>query len=329
MILKTVDDDISPHLRQYNSIYRFNLRRIEKNRFPLKRGCAVCGGSFLCRNIEQFVERQYYLGPDKRGNARHVCSECGFENKVKSAAETLYHLINAIPVAERDREEVYPDDFRYPRVPLWRAEKMRWPGLALRDYAEPARLLTKFGSEFAYRQKAASPVRVIEGGDYNIRKTLEAQLALQRIGRLYKNSCWWSKKEKPRLFDKAEASSWKKAQLWKPGEVSIKFDPADSLKLEKQERAEMFRTARSGGSVQHPEGSAKRHARLASSQAAYNEQSASCWLVRPRPDGAVGLNELYRKNRSLNIPVETIEARNAMIANLECDFAPHDETRAA
>jgi hypothetical protein len=31
----------------------------------------------------------------------------------------------------------------------------------------------------------------------------ETQQVLKRIGRLYKNSCWWPNREKPCLFDKA------------------------------------------------------------------------------------------------------------------------------
>jgi hypothetical protein len=325
MTRKTIDDDISPHLRRYSSIYRFNLRQIEKNRFPLKRGCAACGASFLCRNIEQYVERLYYLGPDKRGNARHVCSECGLENKVKIAAETLYHLINAIPVAERDREEVYPNDFRYPWVRLWRTEKMRWPGLALRDYAEPARFLTRFGGGFAYRQKAASPVRVIEGGDYNIRQTLEEQLALQCIGRLYKSACWWSKKGGRSLFDENRSASWKKGTLWKPGQVSVQLETTtDAVKLAKKEERGAWQVARLGGSVEHLEGPAKRHARLDEHREVYNEKWGSFTNTSQ-------LSTRFRTQwpPSLNIPRETIEARNAMIANLEHDFAPRNEATVA
>jgi hypothetical protein len=158
----TITDDVSLYLRRRNSIHRFNVRRIEKNRFPVKCGCVICGEGFLCRNIEQYIQRQYYLGPDKKGDIRHVCWGCDLTNKVKVAAATLYQLIDAIPVVERDREEIYPTDFRAPQIPLWRAEKMRLHGLGLRDYSEPTKLLDRFGRyEPVIRQKAASSVRDI------------------------------------------------------------------------------------------------------------------------------------------------------------------------
>jgi hypothetical protein len=154
-------------------------------------------------------------------------------------------------------------------------------------------------------------------------KTPEQQSTLKRIGRLYKNSCWWSKKEKPRLFDKCEVSSWESARLWKPGQYSIQLEPPDALKLEKKERRETWRVARLGGQVKILESPARRHANLANTQAAYNEQWRSYWNSRLR------LSRQLRELRSLNIPPETIELRNNMVANLERDFGRRDETRAA
>lgn len=95
--------------------------------------CAICGGRFECRSIKEYVERQ------------GICWGCCFENKIKIAAETLYQLVCAIPQTERDREEIYPADFRYPRVPPWPEEEMRWPGLGLRDYSQTKKLLFKYG----------------------------------------------------------------------------------------------------------------------------------------------------------------------------------------
>jgi hypothetical protein len=238
MIRKTVDDD---NLRRHNSIRRFNLRQIEKNRFPLKRGCMVCHVGFLLCGISDYLARQYYLGPDEDGDPRFVCRGCDLESKVRIAAGTLYHLINALPRAERDQQEIYPADFSTALIPLplrsnwgWRTLD-RWheqgiafgmsaraatgqDSLGLRDYSQPTRLLNKFGTEFAYRQKAASPVRVIEGGDYNIRRTLEEQLALQRIGRLYKSACWSPKKDRRQKWITQQDELCVDAQLDAPRE---------------------------------------------------------------------------------------------------------------
>jgi hypothetical protein len=366
MIHNTItDDDISPYLRRRNSIYRFNIRQIEKNRFPAKCSCIVCGGSFLCRGIEEYIQRQYYLGPDKKGsNISHVCRGCGLKNKLKIAVGTLYQLINAIPHAERDWQEIFPADFRYALIPLpqqtsfgwrtfeqWRSDGVLLCGMSaksatgqdslrLRDYSEATRLLTKYSKyEFAYRQKAASPVRdiltitsdLVDLPATESRLSLylwgrltppETQQVLKRIGRLYKNSCWWPKREKRRLFDNTQASSWN-AQQWKGrNKTSIEFDPADAVLLEKRERRETFRIARSGGQVIYLGKPAKRHASLAKTRAAYNEQWDS-YTNNNR------LDRTLREQRSLNISRETIEVRNAMIANLERDFAPRNEREAA
>jgi hypothetical protein len=348
MIRNTItDDDISPYLRRRNSILRFNIRRIEKNRFPVKCGCVICGGGFLCRGIEEYIQRQYYFGPDKKGDIPHVCSGCGLKNKLKIAAGTLYQLINALPQAERDWQEIFPADFRRALIPLpqqtsfgwtrfeeWRREGVLLCGmsaraatgqdsLGLRDYSEGTRLLTKYSKyEFAYRQKA-SPVRdvlTIASDLVDLPATSpETQWTLKRIGRLYKNSCWWPKRERRRLFDKAEASSWKKAQLWKPGQHSFEFDSKDERLIAIREAHQIVRT---GGRVIYLGSPAKRHASLARTRAAYNERWDS-YTNNNR------LSRTLREQRSLNIPRETIEARNAMIANLERDFVPLNEARAA
>jgi hypothetical protein len=138
---------------------------------------------------------------------------CSLDHKVKLAAGTLYHLISAIPVAERDGNEIYPNE-----IPVWPKKYMWLPGLGLSDYAGPARLRSRFGRELVIRQKAASPIRnalthLIGLPAIDTRWALsllapETQQVLKRIGRLYKNSCWWSKKGPQRLFDNAQASSW-------------------------------------------------------------------------------------------------------------------------
>src|SRR5262249_51860006 len=96
--------------------------------------------------------------------------------------------------------------------------------VGLRDYSEGTRLLTKFGKyQFEYRQKAASyvshilempgPTEWSHGCDIRLSlyaldqlKTPDEQRTLKRIGRLYKNSCWWSKKGGRRLFDDCASS---------------------------------------------------------------------------------------------------------------------------
>jgi hypothetical protein len=364
--------DLAQYLARRNSIHRFNLRQIEKNRFPIKCPCVVCGEHFLCRGIDQYLQRQHYGGG-------HVCYGCDLKNKVRLWAASLFHLISAIPQAERDRDEIYPADFRTALIPLplqsnwgWRRfEEWHRQGVVLcgisdksatgqdswglRDYSEPTRLLNKFVKyEFAYRQKAVAPAQnilVIErAADYGLSpdwndvrrdcerrlslwlldqlKTPEEQSTLKRIARLYKNSCWWSKKEKRRLFDKCEASSWEANRLWKPGQHSIQLEPPDALKLEKKERREVWRVARLGGQVEILGPPAKRHANLAKTQADYNEQWRSYWNYG-RSGGVARLSRQLRELHSLNIPHETIELRNNMVANLERDFARYDETKAA
>jgi hypothetical protein len=352
MIRTPIDD---PYLGRRNAIHRFNLRQIEKNRFPKKCECVVCGEFFQCGNIEDYLKRQYYLGP-KNGRIRHVCWACSAENKIKVAAGTLYHLVCAVPVAERDRQEIYPAVFPYPRIPLWHEAKMRMPGLGLRDYAEPTRLLSKFGRhDPVIRQQAASPVRNVLAitSDLVDLPAIERRLALylwgrltppdtqqvlKRIDRLYKNSCWWSKKGPRRVFDKAEALSWKKARLWKPGQYSVDddFGPKDDRLIEFRE---LIQTAREGGHVFLGQRgswnkpfwlrSHKRHANLEGTRASFNDEHGSYWNS-PRDNlGRANLTKTFRALSSLNIPRETIDARNAMIANLERDFAPRNEARAA
>jgi hypothetical protein len=268
------------YLARLNSIHRFHVRQIEKNRFPIKCHCAVCGEHFLCRGIEQYLRRQYYLGPDKDGNVQHVCWSCDLPNKVKIAAGTLYHLISAIPQAERDRNEIYPGDFCKARIA---PPPHDWRGPSdLRDYSEPTRLLNKFGKyEFAYRQMGGP---VWTGRDSHVAlwllqqlTTPEQQRALESAGRLFKDTCYWRKwpstEEKRTLFDKCQGLSWQKARLWKPGQVSFQLDDPAVPNID------IWRAAKSGGQVEILGSPAKRHVNLAKTQADYNEQSASYWNV--------------------------------------------------
>jgi hypothetical protein len=138
------------------------------------------------------------------------------------------------------------------------------------------------------------------------------------------------------LFDKCQSLSWQKLLVWKAGQVSISLDSPDTVKL-----AELIRVSKSGGTVEILGPPTKRHANLASTRDAYNEQWPSYWNVgrtkrggwdfgiREPKTGIAGIGEILREQGSLNIPQETIELRNNMVANLERDFARTDETRAA
>jgi hypothetical protein len=266
------DDDIN--LRRRNSIEKHRRRRIEKNRFPKKCKCVVCGERFMCRSIEDYLQRRYYLGPAKDGAIRHVCWGCSLDLLVKVAARTLYHLVCAIPVAERDSNEIYPAE-----IPVRLEENMWLPGLGLNDYAEPARLLSRFGRyELVARQKAASPARNVPATAFRAWERLtppETQQTLKRIGRLHKNSCWWSKKGPHSVFDKADLSSWKKSQLYKPGQRPFEWDPKDLLALESRE----IRQIQGGVFVGHAGywdkpfwlSSHKRHANLEGTRASFND----------------------------------------------------------
>jgi hypothetical protein len=286
---------VDHYLWRINSIHRFTLRQIEKNRFPKKCECVVCGEGFLCRNIDEYLRRQYYLGPDKKGNIRHVCWACDLTHKVRVAAGTLYNLVCAVPVSERDRQEIYPAEFRHP---LWfpdsLPEKMRLPGLGLRDYAEP--------SKFGIRQQAASSVRNVLSHLTGLpvihtRWALylcapKTQQVLKRIGRLYKNSCWFPKITGVR-FDQRRS-----AYLYK--EHAPPFDwPSRVVRL-----------------------STRNYAELASTQTVYNDQYGSNW-------NSPNLTKTFRALKSINIPLENIEARNSVIENLQRDFGPKERREAA
>jgi hypothetical protein len=48
-----------------------------------------------------------------------VCWGCDLDSKVKIAARTLYHLVCAIPVVVRDRNEIYPNEIPVSGFPDW------------------------------------------------------------------------------------------------------------------------------------------------------------------------------------------------------------------
>jgi hypothetical protein len=144
-IRRQTDSEIegeNPVLRRGNSQRREKLRKYEKNR-------------------DRTIEAAF----SDRGNLK---------NRIKVAAGTLYHLIDAIPQWKRDAEEIYPGDFRKTFIsqPLrtnWKADKLEWwrqlgwgiggrsepQRFGLKDYSGPARLLFKSGDhQTVYRQKA-------------------------------------------------------------------------------------------------------------------------------------------------------------------------------
>ena len=309
-------------LRRGNSGHRKKLRRLEKNRGPV-------------------APFKYERGAGLRRPSDNI----DLKTLVKVAAGTLYHLIDAIPVAARDALEIYTGDYRtalfpYPQRTNWNARKLeRWKrqgislcgvssraalgrdGLGLRDYAEPARLLFSGRYKLVTRQKAASAGQYILATPELaawLRQQVtppETQRVLQRIGRLYKNSCYWSEKDPRCLFDECRASSAKVAS-WGRHRVQ---DLEGAVLLQKAiDRAQKA----SGGQVIYLGSPAKRHANLTQTRTAYNEQWGS-YLSSAK------LSRRLREQRSLNIPRETIEVRNNMIANLEHDFSPRDEAEVA
>ena len=115
---------------------------------------------------------------------------------------------------------------------------------------------------------------------------------LERVGRLDREDCW-SPEIVGRPFDQCPSA-------YLHPEHAPKHTPQSDV-------------------VQQP---ARNYQRLLAGQAAYNEQSESYM-------NSVGLSRILREQRSLNIPRETIEVRNNMIANLEHDFGLGREAKAA
>jgi hypothetical protein len=316
--------DGTPLLRQLNRYLKSQVRRQQKNR-PWRR---------------YGYQRLPYCG---LVSPRPSDSE-SLAAITKRVASLLHYAVELVPIVERDREEIYPADFSTARIPLpqrtnWRADKLeRWrrqgmllcgissraalglDGLHLRNYSEPARLLTKFGRcELVSRQKGGhvcdvlavtSPFVDLPAIERRLALYLwerltppETQQVLKRIGRLYKNSCWWSKKGPRRLFDKAWSSSGM-AQSWNRAQARVRLDPADAAEIAKQE---VRQVRREGGRVIYLGNPAKRHASLAMTRAAYNEQYQSYLNSR-------GLGKTLRLRGSLNIP------RDAHIENIKNDF---------
>ena len=99
---------------QLNSFHRDYVRRVEKNRFPAKCKCAICGEPFLCKSIDEYM---------RRGN---VCRGCDLKNRVQKAAGVLYELIKAIPQTERDLSGISPAEFEKAIIPrAWREYRER------------------------------------------------------------------------------------------------------------------------------------------------------------------------------------------------------------
>src|SRR5262249_28539135 len=137
-------------------------------------------------------------------------------------------------------QEIYPGDFLRPVVSEPLPEKMWLPDLGLRDYSEPALLLSKSGRyERVIRQKAASAARSI-ASDVSYALLLvptQTQRVLEHIGRLYKNSCSFLELGPRRPFDKCQASSYRKLQAFKGDrDLHKRVETFDAYRLEVTER---------------------------------------------------------------------------------------------
>jgi hypothetical protein len=354
-------------LKRGNSQRRGKLRRYEKNRrvgaatlepwFDRWRDRYLRTGlspSAELAEINQLV-RLARIGEDL------LTPQEVLEGKAAVAAGTLYHLIDAIPVADRDWQEIYPGDLRSaahilrPLQTNWAADLFEWWGelgwlrrhhpkktFGLKDYSQPVKL----NGRTELRQKAAPPFRynwvrrpsehgfcsadveripkvLVKAQDYGLDphwdavwrdcdfrlslyalgrlKTPDEQRLLLHIGRFYKSSCWYSRKESRTLFDKCEASSSKAAD-W--SRHRVQFNPLNPRLIEKREAEQLVR---SGGEVvvripgTHPRHvAAKRYARLAATQESDNKKWVS-YLNN------ASLSRRMRDWRSLNIEPEPIE----------------------
>src|SRR5262249_37460043 len=197
-------DSEKPVLKRGNSQHRRKLRKWEKNRRVGADTLDPWRDRWRRRNLVIDHRGRKLMPPERtelgeltelvrlvRSGEKLLSPQEVLNLKVNLAAETLYHLIDAIPVAERDRQEIYPGDFLRPVVSEPLPEKMWLPDLGLRDYSEPALLLFKSGRyERVIRQKAASAARSI-ASDVSYALLLvptQTQRVLEHIGRLYKNS---------------------------------------------------------------------------------------------------------------------------------------------
>ena len=258
-------------LRRGNSSHRKWLRRLEKNQG---------------RSVNEFR----YARPGKLHGLARPMDSLPTPVGVSIAAETLYHLIDMIPQLERDREQIYPADFRAPQIPLWRPDVARRPGLGLRDYSEP------LPQRPGYRQKAASPGWSVHltpelATHYSqlpMRPTAEQRM-LERIRCLYRSepgkSRSWPSKWQRTLFDKCRAASVR------PRGAPVIVWPR------------------------------RNYQQLLADQPAHNAQHDSYW-------NSAGSGRLHRRLHSINIPREVVEVQNKMIANLERDFT-RDEAEVA
>jgi hypothetical protein len=149
-------------------------------------------------------------------------------------------------------------------------------------------------------------------------KTPDEQRLLLRIGRFYKSSCWYSRKEPRSLFDKCAASS-SKAASW--ARHRVQFDPADADLIAKRE---IERVRRTGGRViylipgtPYRQVAAKRYAQLAATQESDNKK----WVSYLNSTGISRRMREWGPERrgSLNIELETIETPPVMRQTTEAD----------
>jgi hypothetical protein len=208
-----------------NSLYRGKLRRFEKNRDIVLEKILPWAGEKLSRaDIKELIRWA------RAGEAIFSPGEW-VRLKLKIHAGTLYHLIDAIPQAERDAQEIYPGDFRKGRIPApphtnWNARKLEWwralgwnlVGIGekktfdLKDYSQSKELLFKQGRrETVDCQKAVSPVRRIllieRARDYGLDphwdivwRDCEIRLSLHLLGTLKTPEEQWLLKRVGRLY---------------------------------------------------------------------------------------------------------------------------------
>ena len=121
----------------------------------------------------------------------------------------------------------------------------------------------------------------------------------------------WPARECKTLFDRCQGHR-----------DAIQFDPKSQEVKDHWREKRGLQPITSGGEAIILGSPAKRHANLESTRADYNAQWGSY-------TNNIRLSRTLTQLRSLNIPLQIIEARNNMVANLERDFGRTDQTKAA
>jgi hypothetical protein len=170
----------------------------------------------------------------------------------------------------------------------------------LRDYREETKLRFRSGSYVRADRQHGGPLRDILATPL---ATIESRLALYLLE-------WLTPPETQRLLERTIRLY--KEDCWCPGTFGVRFDQSPSAYLYPAHAPK--RTPRADVVKQRP---ARSYQRLLADQPAHNARWES-YLNSVRP------GRTLRERGSLNIPRETIEVRNKMIANLEHDFTARD-----